>query len=202
MGRQARCTVEWQGKKHTAALHLDSRHIDVRIKPSLRVAFERVRSVEIAGARLILALAEGPLVLHLGDDAPVWAEKIQNPRSRLQKLGIKPGARVCLIDFEDAEFAAELHAAGVESAHKLGRAETLVFLYVAEPGELDALARIRKALAPEGAVWVLREKGKTAKVSEDEVRKRAKQAGLVDVKVLAFSNALSGLRLVIPVAKR
>ena len=202
MGLEANCTIEWLGKKQTAALHLDSQHLDVRIKPSLRIAFTRVRAVEIAGARLILALDEGPLVLHLGEEAPKWAKKIQSPRSRLQKLGVKPGARVCLIDFEHAEFAAELRGAGVAPTYELARGEALVFLYVAEPSDLAALERVRKALAPEGAVWVLREKGKTAKVSEDEVRKRAKQVGLVDVKVLAFSETLSGLRLVIPRAKR
>jgi hypothetical protein len=37
---------------------------------------------------------------------------------------------------------------------------------------------------------------------EDDVRRAALGAGLVDVKVVAFSAALSALKLVIPVAQR
>ena len=75
-------------------------------------------------------------------------------------------------------------------------------LFTADTTALDRLTAIRKELTPNGAIWVLRTKGKTAAVSEDEVRSSAKRAGLVDVKVLAFSGSLSGLKLVISVAKR
>ena len=47
-----------------------------------------------AAARFTSNGAEGNAVLDLGDQAARWAEKIRNPPSLLDKLGVKPGLRV------------------------------------------------------------------------------------------------------------
>jgi hypothetical protein len=203
MGLEAKCTVEWLATKRTVALHLDSRHLDVRLKPALRIAFDAIRSTQLEAGRLVLELPEGRMVLHLGADAAAkWAKKIREPKSRLDKLGIKPGMRVCLLEVNDASFERELSAAGVTASVRIEQGATTVILFTPDTTALAQLTSIKKALTPNGAVWVLRAKGKTAAVSEDAVRGAAKRAGLVDVKILAFSEALSALKLVIPVAKR
>jgi hypothetical protein len=203
MGLEAKCTVEWLATKRTAALHLDSRHLDVRLKPALRIAFETIRSTHLEAGRLELELPEGRMVLHLGaDTAAKWAKQIREPKSRLDKLGVEPGMRVCLLEVSDAGFERELSAAGVTASYRIEPGATIVILFTPDTTALAQLTSIKKALTPNGAVWVLRAKGKTAAVSEDAVRGAAKRAGLVDVKVLAFSETLSALKLVIPVAKR
>ena len=63
------------------------------------------------------------------------------------------------------------------------------------------LAALRGGLAETGAIWVVWTKGRKA-LTEDHVRRAALAQGLVDVKVMAFSDELSGLKLVIPVAMR
>lgn len=203
MGLEAKCTVEWLATKRTAALHLDSRHLDVRLKPALRIAFETIRSTHLEAGRLELELPEGRMVLHLGaDSAAKWAKKIREPKSRLDKLGIKPGMRVCLLEVNDASFERELSEAGVTASDRIERGAAIVILFTPDTTSLAHLTSVKNALTPNGAVWALRAKGKTAAVSEAAVRGAARRAGLVDVKVLAFSNTLSALKLVIPVAKR
>ena len=69
------------------------------------------------------------------------------------------------------------------------------------PPELEEqLPRARKAMKPDGALWVSWHK-KTAKiptdVTEDEIRARALKTDLVDVKVCAVSDLWSGLKLVV-----
>jgi hypothetical protein len=187
----------------TASVHLDSAHLDVRVKPPLRIPFASVKKVVVDGEQLVLALQDGALVLHLGARAAAtWAQKISHPRSRLQKLGIKPSQRVCLIGLDDAELERELSAAKVPLTRKLGKDFDVILLLALESDGLGKLDAACNALVPAGAIWVVREKGKSTKVSEELVRARAKQAGLVDVKVLAFSETRSALKLVIPVAKR
>ncbi len=203
MGLEARCQVEWSGTRQQAAIHLDSQQLEVRFKPMLRVPFSAVRSLSVRAGRLELALAEGSLVLHLGaEEAARWAQKIRYPKSRLEKLGIRAGQRVCLLNFADAEFERELAAAEVQPVAKLARDADVVVLYVADRADLGRLGAVAKSIASNGAVWVLRAKGKGAPVSEEDVRAEAKRGGLVDIKVLAFSDALSGLKLVIPVSQR
>jgi hypothetical protein len=70
-------------------------------------------------------------------------------------------------------------------------------------GDLEpaALGGTRAAIAPDGAIGVVWPKGRPA-LKEDHVRSAAALAGLVDVKVAAFSATHSALKLVIPVKNR
>ncbi|HEY2733544.1 MAG TPA: hypothetical protein VGI70_06145 [Polyangiales bacterium] len=108
-GLEVICAIEWRSKKRKAALHFDSRHLDVRIEPPLRIAFESITSLQVDGDRLLLTWANGRLVLHLGArDATRWAGKIANPKPRLSKLGMNAEQRVCLIDCHEQAFEREL----------------------------------------------------------------------------------------------
>lgn len=50
-------------------------------------------------------------------------------------------------------------------------------------------------------VWAVWPKGRK-EFREDDIRHFGPTAGLVDVKVMSFSDELSGLKLVIPLAQR
>ena len=68
----------------------------------------------------------------------------------------------------------------------------------------SALARLRalrEHIKPEGGIWVVWTKGRK-EFREDDIRAAGPGAGLVDVKVVAFSETLSALKLVIPVKLR
>ena len=123
-------------------------------------------------------------------------------RSRLDKLGVKPGARIAVVGLEDAGFLAELR--GRTSAVTSGRvpkAADLIFIYMDRTADLPRLEKARRAIAPNGAVWVIWPKGRKA-FREDDVRSFGPTAGLVDIKVVAFSETLSGLKLVVPLRER
>lgn len=121
----------------------------------------------------------------------------------LDKLGVKPGMRVALIDVDDADFTAQL----AERTHDvtLGRPLPHTDLIFLGADGTDALARIgvlRSALVPTGAIWVVSRKGKSATLRDVDVIDAAKSVGLVDNKVVSFSGTHTALRLVIPVALR
>ena len=61
---------------------------------------------------------------------------------------------------------------------------------------------MRGSLADDGALWLIRQKGKDAAVSESEVRKASRSAGFVDVKGVGFSATHSAEKYVVPLAKR
>jgi len=67
--------------------------------------------------------------------------------------------------------------------------------------DLAKLASLERTIARNGMIWVVWPKGRP-ELKEDHVRGAALRRGLVDVKVCAFSATLSGLKLVIPVARR
>ena len=123
-------------------------------------------------------------------------------RSRLDKLGVKPGMRVALVGLDDAAFRRELRERTDDIAEGTPRKETAMILFAVDgPAPLKRLATLQRAILRNGAIWVVWPKGEKH-IKEDMIRGAALAQGLVDIKVIAFSETLSGLKLVIPVAKR
>jgi len=123
-------------------------------------------------------------------------------RSRLDKLGIKPGMRVALVDLDDAAFRRELRDRTDDVTEGRPRKDTDMILFAVDsPAPLRRLATLQGAIRRNGAIWVVWPKGQ-AHIKEDLIRAAAIAHGLVDIKVIAFSETLSGLKLVIPVARR
>jgi hypothetical protein len=127
---------------------------------------------------------------------------VRYPRSRLEKLGVVEGSRIGVVGLEDATFARELADRGVTVVTgRLPRDLPMVLCTFRETRALERLGKLRAAIAPAGCIWALWPKGKK-ELREDHIRAAAIAVGLVDVKVMAFSEELSGLKLVIPKALR
>ena len=78
----------------------------------------------------------------------------------------------------------------------------LVFLAADSHAELVGLPALRARIRPAGGIWVVSRKGRAATLRDIEVMAAARDAGLVDNKVVAFSPTHTSIRLVIPVALR
>lgn len=127
---------------------------------------------------------------------------VRYPRSRVEKLGVKAGDRIGIVAFQDASFERELDGRGATPVKgRLGAGLPMVLCAFRDTDELERLRELKGAIADNGCVWALWPKGKK-ELREDHIRAAAIAAGLVDVKVMAFSDVLSGLKLVIPVAAR
>ncbi len=123
-------------------------------------------------------------------------------RSRLDKLGVRPGMRVALVGLDDPAFLRELRERTADIAAGRPRRDTAMILFAVDrPAPLRRLATLQRALRRDGAIWVVWPKGRDG-IKEGMIRAAALAHGLVDVKVMAFSETLSGLKLVIPLARR
>ena len=131
----------------------------------------------------------------------------------LTKLGIKPGMKLKLVlqpgNYFDLLFPASGERKGtMDLLSKKGETPDLVHLFVKNNREFE---REMKKLAPvvkknpNITIWVSWYK-RSAKIptdiTEDVIRDYALKHGLVDVKVCAVSDIWSGLKLVVPLAKR
>ena len=121
----------------------------------------------------------------------------------LDKLGVRPGARVALVGVADGWFGELLaeRTADVTDGPPLPDSD-VVFLAADRGAELAALPSLAARLRPNGAIWVVSRKGKAATLRDVEVIAAAKASGLVDNKVVSFSETHTALRLVIPLAHR
>ena len=118
----------------------------------------------------------------------------------LQKLGVREGSRMALIDAPSG-FAESLPALPLGATLKRrGTAEADVIVwFIMSSDELGSLGAAIKRMPPDGGMlWVAWPK-KSSKIAsdltEDIIRGAALRAGLVDTKVCAIDDTWSGLRL-------
>ena len=123
----------------------------------------------------------------------------------LDKLGVRPGSRVAIVGDVDPDgwFRALIadRTSDVTDGNPLPDTD-LVFLAADSTEELAPLRDLRGRIRPNGGIWVVSRKGKAATLRDVETMAAAREAGLVDNKVVAFSETHTTIRLVIPVADR
>jgi len=119
----------------------------------------------------------------------------------MDKLGVRQGSLVEVRGLHDeAWFLADVRERGAE----IGASPPLdlIFFRADHPDDLGQLTRLRRRIRPAGAIWVVRTKGNSRRLSDVDIIEAARRHGLVDNKIASFSDALSAMRLVIPLAFR
>jgi hypothetical protein len=121
----------------------------------------------------------------------------------IDKLGVKPGARIALVGLDQAAMEAPIRDRTRDIVVGRPRPESdLIFLAAESVAELADLAALRDMLKPAGAIWIVSRKGRAATLRYEEVLPVAVAAGLVDNKVVSWSATHTALRFVIPRALR
>ena len=203
MGAEAKCTARFKGREGAGTARLETDTLQFRGGDlKLSIPFTAMTEVAAVNGALRVTTADGKAVLELGAAAAKWAEKIRNPPSRLQKLGVKPDWRVSAIGLDDDQFLRELEGAvAFVSIGRVAKPSDAIFLGATRESQLDRLEKLKAAIQPAGAIWVVRPKGRK-EISESAVMAAGKAAGLVDVKVVSFSPTHTAEKFVIPLAKR
>src|SRR5262249_14037371 len=109
MGNEANCVLKTAGKKVKGRALLETSEIVFRSESlRLKIPFAEMKSVKAAEGELRVQASDGIHTFEIGLDAEKWANKILNPKSRMEKLGLKSGAKVTVIGTLDPEFESEL----------------------------------------------------------------------------------------------
>ena len=203
MGAEAICTATFKGRRASGKARLETDVLQFRgADLKLSIPFAQMTTIDARGGKLRVVFPDGTASFELGGAAPKWAEKIQHPPSRLQKIGVKPEWRVSAIGVTDAAFLRELEDAVAHlSIGRVVKECDAIFFGVTKEPELTRLERLKASLKPNGALWIIRPKGRP-EISERATMAAGKAAGLVDVKVVGFSPTHTAEKFVIPVSQR
>jgi hypothetical protein len=204
MGYDASCTLKFDGKTSRGTALLEHKDLVFRGPVRLAIPLAAIRSATARGGTLHVEFGDSSADFGIGSEAEKWAKRITSPPSRLDKLGVKPGMTVAAIGIRDEAFLIE----AAERAEKItrrtpaaSRPVDLIFYGVEHRDGLAGLAALVSLITPDGAVWIVRPKGRR-EITEAETRAAGKRAGLVDVKVVSLSDTHTAEKFVIPVAKR
>src|SRR6266446_4707531 len=147
MGNELTCRVELGKQESEGKALLETSEILFRGGFRLKIPFSTIKTAKAVDGELRLQTAEGLAVFHLGGAAEKWCAKILHPKSRIEKLGVKPGANVSLVGSFEAEFLAEISKLTKSVGKGKVATDTECIFFAADSKEaLGTLAKISKSM--------------------------------------------------------
>ena len=203
MGNEATCKVRFGKQESEGKALLETNEVLFRGDFRLKIPFSSIKSAKTVDGELRLQTAEGLASFELGAaTSGKWLEKIRHPKSRIEKLGVKAGAKVSLIGEFEAEFLREVGDLTKSiSEGKVAADSEHIFFAADSKEDFSALSRIAKAMSGAAALWIVYPKGQKH-ITENDVLAAGRKVGLKDVKVVGFSATHTALKFVIPLDRR
>jgi DUF3052 family protein len=209
MGYETTCQVRVDDRSGTVReaqgkVLLETDELIVRGDARIRVPRRSIERVTRRDGRVSITAPNAIVTLTLGTDAALrWQKKLEEaPKRLIDKLDVKPEAKVWLLGTIDQTLEAELS----ERTTRVARGRTasacdVVFVAVDSDAELDRIGRARAAIGDDGAIWVVHPKGPRG-VADTTIFARAKTLGLAYTKVARVSDTHTAEKLVLPRAAR
>jgi hypothetical protein len=199
MGTEVKCRATYskqsvgaQSGQGTALL--ETSEILFRGPFRLKIPFQSISAMEAGEGRLAVSFDGAQAVFELGSAAEKWRQKILNPPTLMDKLGVRAGLRVNVDGVDDPEFLRELKSRGPVAARQNC---DVVFFGAERATALKQLSALKKRIAPTGAIWVIYPKGQR-QITEVGVLEAGRAAGLVDVKIARVSATHTGTKFMVP----
>jgi hypothetical protein len=198
MGYEALCTLRVGGEIAQGKAVLEQHDLIFRGRTRLAIPLKSIASAVASDGSLVVRFGKTTAIFDIGTVASRWASRITNPPSRLDKLGVKAGMTALMAGERDEELVREIKLRGARVV-RIAPSEgaDLLFYGASRRDMLVEVRRLKRSLKSNGALWVIRPKGSTA-ITESEVMAAGKNAGLVDVKVVSFSETHTAEKFVIP----
>jgi len=196
MGQEARCACRWNSTTAEVKALLEPPDLILRGGIRRRIPFAAMKQVRAVGDQLLFSFEGQSIALELsGALAAKWAKTLLKPPPSLaKKFGITPETTVHAIGVVDD---AALKKALAESRAVSRTEGDLIVARVHTPAGLaTALKKAAASLSRGVSIWLIYRKGPGHALNESLVRRMALAVGIVDTKVAAVSDELTGLRFV------
>jgi hypothetical protein len=202
MGAEVVCKVRFGKQESVGKALLETSEILFRGAFRLKIPFSSIQSAKAVDGQLRLQTNDGAAVFHLGPTAEKWRDKILHPKSRIEKLGVNPAAKVALLGEFEPEFVREVVGLTKSvSKGKVAADSEWIFFAADSKGDLGGISKIAKSMQGATALWIVYPKGQK-EITENDVLAAGRKSGLKDVKVVGFSATHTALKFVIPLSQR
>ncbi|HTA44299.1 MAG TPA: DUF3052 family protein [Bryobacteraceae bacterium] len=126
--------------------------------------------------------------------APPGVMERYGSRTKAQKLGIKEGSTVAVIDPpRDYESVLGDLGEGVELLENPASVQPVTLWFIRDPDAFRGALRRMTAIAAKTRLWVIRPKGPQSQINENFLRAAANEVGLVDYKICAVGDHWTGI---------
>jgi hypothetical protein len=204
MGREAPCTLRFGEREGEGTAYLDTDELVLWQVRRLAVPVSELTVVDSADGRVEVSFPGGAAVLHLDGAARRWTESLRRVRrSRLDRLGVKPGQCVGVVGLVEDGFVEELRgrAAVVVTGRSVPAGADIIFLATSQREELGRVPGLAHFIAPGGVLWVVRPRD-GREITGQDVAVSGKAAGMSAGRAVRFSATHTADRLVLPAPRR
>lgn len=209
MGYETKCAVRVSDASgvrsaDAATVLLETDELIVRGDARVKVPRAAIQRVASRGGVVTVTSPVATVSLTLGADAAAkWKQKLEEaPKRLIDKLDVKPGAKVWLWGISDSALREQVaERAGETLTGRSASGCDVVFVELASDEAIDRIDRAAKAIVDSGAIWVVHPKGKQG-VADTTIFARAKALGLTYTKVARISETQAAEKLVWPRAAR
>lgn len=197
MAMESACKLQVGRDHYDGKVRMEADHIDFAGQTKFRFRIQEMTAPRRQDLTIQFGFHGHGVIIELASERAVqnWIEYILHPRTLADKLGVKEGHTIRVMNLDDTELLDSLQTKKTKLvSHSASRCD-LVMLGVERSSELRQLEDLSENLRPNGAIWVVLPKsGRT--VTKANVVAAVREAGLNHVEVVDYSETQSAHKIV------
>jgi hypothetical protein len=203
MAMESACKLEVGREHYEGRVRMSGDHIDFAGSTKFRFRISEMRDPDRSEQSIVFNFHGNPVNIELSSlrAAENWIAYILHPQTLADKLGVKEGQTIRVMNLEDEDLLTSLQSKNTKMASRATSRCDLVMLGVERSAELRQLEDISESLRPKGAIWVVLPKTGRL-VTKANVSAAAREAGLNQVDVVDYSETMSAFKIVRPSAPK
>lgn len=196
MAMESACKLSVGRDKYEGRVRMEGGYIDFAGNTKFRFRLAEIRNPRQDGTSICFDFHGNAVEIVLSERASGrWIEYILNPQSLADKLGVRDGQTVRILNLDDPELLSSLATKSARMVHGTSQRCDLVMVGVERASELRQIEDLGETLAPGGSIWVVLTKALRT-VTKANVITIAREAGLAHVKVVDYSETRAAYRIV------
>ncbi len=199
MAMESACKLQVGRSHYDGRVRMEADHIDFTGPIKYRFRLSEIRSPRHDTDTLFFDFHGSPVSLKLSSvrAAAHWLDYMLHPRTLVDKLGVKQGHRVRVMNLDDNNLLSMIEGRNATLVSHPATACDMVMLGVERPGELHQIADLSETLQPDGAIWVVLPKS-VRTVTKANVFAAARVAGLSQTDIVDYSETQAAYKMVRP----
>lgn len=198
MAMESACKLSVGRDRYEGKVRMDGGFIDFQGQTKFRFRLAEIRNPRQEGTSICFDFHGNAVEIVLSERASGrWIEYILNPQSLADKLGIREGQSVRVLNIDDPDLIASLQSKSARVVHGNSARCDMVLLGVERNAELRQIGDLQENLLPGGSIWVVLTKT-VRTVTKANVITMAREAGLSQVKAVDYSETRAAYKMMRP----
>lgn len=199
MAMESACHLQVGKDKYDGKVRMEADHIDFSGPTKFRFRLTEVTKPRQEGESIAFGFHGHLVVIDLGSEraSTNWITYILNPQSLADKLGVKEGNTVRVMNLDDHDLLNSLTEKKTRLISHSDAQCDLVMLGVERASELRQLEDLSENLRPNGAIWVVLPKT-IRTVTKANVFAAAREAGLTHIEIVDYSETQAAHKIMRP----